>query len=123
MDKRFTHLKSMLDLLGLMTSVCVRGLSRKSYLAAATQRKSAGHSEVWPFMTILAVKHGCSQRAPYHQEPEYIALLILLMALHIQIEYTRFRRVTPVSAAAPGGRLSMQLLSMQTNAQSNTCRV
>lgn len=46
-----THLKPMVDLLGLVTSVCVRALSRKSYLAAATQEKSAGHDETWTIMS------------------------------------------------------------------------
>ena len=45
----------MLDFLarmGLVTSICVRALYRKSYLTAVTQRKSAGHKETWPIMIV-----------------------------------------------------------------------
>ena len=57
----------------------------------------------------------------YLQEPEYMALAVLSMALDMQIGHTRFRQVVPVAAAAPGGRLALITADLLTGAASTGC--
>ena len=55
------------------------------------------------------------------QEPEYMALVVLSMALNMQIRHTRFRQMVPVAAAAPGGRLALINADLPTGAASTAC--
>lgn len=72
-------------------------------------------------MTVRAAKRACSQPCKLTFKPEYMALVVLSMALDMQIGHIRFRQVVPVAAAAPGGRLALINAELSTDAASTRC--